>query len=173
MRQRLSSIEQVCRGESPTFPGQHAVSMTDRTAESCPRSIQPTRSCYMWIVSISSLQQQLKAFAGERDWEQFHSPKNLVMALAGEVGELTEIFQWLTPDESARVMADAACASRTRDELADVLAYLLRLADVLEVDLEAALTEKIAKNALKYPVHASRSTAAKYTDLPGHETNDC
>jgi len=108
-------------------------------------------------VSISSLQRQLKVFAAERDWEHFHTPKNLVMAIAGEVGELTEIFQWLTPDESARVMADAACASRTRDELADVLAYLLRLADVLGVDLEAALTEKIAKNAVKYPAGSSRS----------------
>jgi NTP pyrophosphatase (non-canonical NTP hydrolase) len=146
--------------------------MRDRTVERLPGSTRPMRCCYTWIVSISSLQQQLKTFAAERDWEQFHTPKNLVMALAGEVGELTEIFQWLTPDESAGVMADAAGASRTRDELADVLAYLLRLADVLEVDLEAALTEKIAKNAVKYPVHASRSTAAKYTDLPGHETTD-
>jgi NTP pyrophosphatase (non-canonical NTP hydrolase) len=124
-------------------------------------------------VSISSLQHEFKAFAADRDWEQFHLPKNLVMALAAEVGELTEIFQWLTASESARIMADAACASRTRDELADVFAYLLRLADVLDVDLEAALTEKIAKNAVKYPVQASRGTAAKYTDLPGREAADC
>lgn len=114
-----------------------------------------------------SLQRQLRDFAAERDWEQFHSPKNLVMALAGEVGELTEIFQWLTPDESVRVMTDAA--GQVREEMADVLAYLLRLADVLDVDLEAALAEKIVKNAMKYPVETARSVATKYTDLPSSE----
>jgi NTP pyrophosphatase (non-canonical NTP hydrolase) len=121
----------------------------------------------MWRMSIVSLQRQLRDFAAERDWEQFHSPKNLVMALAGEVGELVEIFQWLTPDESARVMTDAA--GRVREEMADVLAYLLRLADVLDVDLEAALAEKIVKNATKYPVQTARSVATKYTDLPSTE----
>ena len=89
------------------------------------------------------------------------------MALGGEVGELTEIFQWLTPDESAGVMMRAASAGKVRDEMADVLAYLLRLADVLDVDLEAALAEKIVKNAVKYPVKTARSVATKYTDLPG------
>src|SRR5262245_9980087 len=123
----------------------------------------------MWRVSIASLQRDLRDFAVERDWEQFHSPKNLVMALAGEVGELTEIFQWLTPDESARVMAAAATAERVRDELADVFAYLLRLSDVLGVDLEDALAEKISKNAAKYPVETARSVATKYTDLSGHQ----
>lgn len=100
---------------------------------------------------IADLQGQLREFAAERDWEHFHSPKNLVMALVGEVGELTELFQWLTPEESARVMDDPAAAGNVRDELADVLAYLLRLSDVLGVDLEQALTAKIIKNAAKYP----------------------
>jgi len=118
-------------------------------------------------MSIVSLQRQLRDFAAERDWEQFHSPKNLVMALAGEVGELMEIFQWLTPDESVRVMTDAA--GKVREEMADVLAYLLRLADVLDVDLEAALAEKMVKNAMKYPVETARSVATKYTDLPSSE----
>ena len=111
----------------------------------------------MWWVSIASLQRQLRDFAVERAWEEFHSPKNLVMALAGEVGELTEIFQWLTPDESAAVMVEVASAGRVREEMADVLAYLLRLADVLGVDLEEALAEKIIKNAAKYPVEGSNS----------------
>ena len=106
----------------------------------------------MWRVSIASLQRQLREFAAERDWEQFHSPKNLVMALAGEVGELTAIFQWLTPDESADIMALAGSATRVQAEMADVFAYLLRLSDVLGVDLEAALADKIVKNAVKYPV---------------------
>lgn len=104
---------------------------------------------------IADLQRQLRDFAAERDWEPFHSPKNLVMALTGEVGELTELFQWLSPEESARVMDDGASAGRVRDEIADVLAYLLRLADVLGVDLEEALTAKIIKNAAKYPVRPS------------------
>jgi len=102
----------------------------------------------------------------ERDWEQFHNPKNLVMALAGEVGELTEIFQWLTSEESAAAMRDEGRAGEIRDELADVFAYLIRLADVLNVDLERAFTEKMVKNARKYPVETARSKAAKYTKLP-------
>jgi NTP pyrophosphatase (non-canonical NTP hydrolase) len=123
-------------------------------------------------MSISSLQRQLRRFAAERDWEQFHSPKNLVMALTGEVGELTELFQWLTPAESAAVMTGEAGAERVREEMADVLAYLLRLADVLDVDLEAALSAKIIKNAEKYPVRAARSSAAKYTDVAGRQDAD-
>jgi len=107
-------------------------------------------------VTIASLQLQYRQFVAERDWEQFHSPKNLVMALTGEVGELTEIFQWLTQEESAAVMADEGRATAVRDELADVFAYLIRLADVLDVDLERAFTEKMTKNARKYPVKPDR-----------------
>src|SRR5215469_10332349 len=112
------------------------------------------------------MQLQFRQFVAERDWEQFHNPKNLVMALAGEVGELTEIFQWLTQEESAAVMADEDRAGQVRDELADVFAYLIRLADVLEVDLERAFAEKMIKNARKYPAETARSSAAKYTELP-------
>jgi NTP pyrophosphatase (non-canonical NTP hydrolase) len=118
-------------------------------------------------MSITDLQRRLRDFTAERDWEQFHTPKNLVMALAGEVGELTEIFQWLTPEQSAGVLDDEMRAARVREEIADVFAYLLRLTDVLGVDLEASLIDKIAQNAAKYPLEAARSTAAKYTDLPG------
>src|SRR5271166_3869569 len=117
-------------------------------------------------MTIASLQEQLREFAAERDWEQFHTPKNIVMALTAEAGELTEIFQWLTPAESSDVMSEPAEASRVREEIADVFAYLLRLTDVLGVDLEAALTEKMVHNAKKYPVETSRSTAAKHTDPP-------
>ncbi len=106
---------------------------------------------------IADLQRQLRDFAAERQWEQFQTPKNLVMALVGEVGELTELFQWLTPEESARVMADEDSATRVRDEMADVLAYLLRLADALSVDIEEALAAKMVKNAAKYPVDLSGS----------------
>ncbi len=117
-------------------------------------------------MTIPGLQGRLRDFAAERDWEQFHTPKNLVMALTGEVGELSELFQWRTEQESAQVMADPELAEAVRDEIADVLAYLLRLADVLGVDPESALIAKIAKNAAKYPVDAARSVATKYTDLP-------
>ena len=102
-------------------------------------------------MSIDRLQGKLRDFASERDWEQFHTPKNLAMALAGEVGELVAIFQWLDPDESAAAMADSSRAEQVRDEMADVLAYLLRLADVLGVDLADALEAKMIKNARKYP----------------------
>lgn len=102
-------------------------------------------------MSIVDLRDRLRQFAAERDWAEFHTPKNLVMALSVEAAELTEIFQWLTPEQSATVMSDPAVATAVRDEIADVLAYLLRLADVLGVDVEEALTQKIVKNAVKYP----------------------
>jgi NTP pyrophosphatase (non-canonical NTP hydrolase) len=116
-------------------------------------------------VAIDDLQRVIREFADERDWGQFHNPKNLVMALTNEAGELTEIFQWLTAEQSAAVMSDPERATQVRDELADVLAYLLQLADVLDIDLAAAFTDKMAKNALKYPVDAARGRAAKYTEL--------
>jgi NTP pyrophosphatase (non-canonical NTP hydrolase) len=112
------------------------------------------------------LQEQFRGFVAERDWEQFHNPKNLVMALTGEVGELAEVFQWLTPAESAAVLDDPVSAGQVRDELADVFAYLIRLADVLGVDLEQAFVDKMVKNARKYPVETSRSSAARHTELP-------
>ena len=109
--------------------------------------------------------QHLRKFAADRDWDQFHTPKNLVMALSGEAGELTEIFQWLTPEESAQVMQHPQRADQVRDELADVMLYALRLADILGVDIEAALWAKLAKNAAKYPAELARGQATKYTEL--------
>jgi NTP pyrophosphatase (non-canonical NTP hydrolase) len=96
------------------------------------------------------VQEELRIFAVERDWEQFHSPKNLAMALSVEAAELMEIFQWLTEPQSHDVMGTQG-AEHVRDELADVMIYLLRLADVLEVDLEAAVATKISKNRQKHP----------------------
>ncbi|MFE4721617.1 nucleotide pyrophosphohydrolase [Streptomyces sp. NPDC056728] len=118
-------------------------------------------------MTIGSLQKSLADFAAEREWEQFHTPKNLAMALAGESGELLEIFQWLTPEESAAVMADPVRAPQVREEMADVFAYLLRLAHVLDLDLEQALVEKIEINHQKYPAHLARGRADKYTQLEG------
>lgn len=103
------------------------------------------------LVDLGGLQQAQYEFAQARDWLRHHSPKNLVMALTGEVGELVEIFQWLDEDASRQVARDPATARAVRDELADVLIYLARLAAVLEVDLDAAVRDKLAANAIKYP----------------------
>lgn len=104
-----------------------------------------------------------------REWRRFHTPKNLVMALTGEVGELSELFQWLTPDEASSLMEDARSASRVEEEVADVFLYLLRLADVLGVDLVAAADRKIQLNATRYPEEVARGNATKYTELRGDQ----
>lgn len=111
------------------------------------------------------LQKIVKDFAVERDWLQFHTPKNLVMALAGEVGELTEIFQWLTTEESQKITEDVQKKEALEDEMADCLLYLLRLADCLEIDLEKSCLRKMEKNAAKYPVKLSKGNAKKYTEF--------
>jgi len=113
----------------------------------------------------NGLQIALREFARKRAWEPFHTPKNLVMALSGEVGELTEIFQWLTEAESSTVMDTESRAARVREEVADVYLYLLRLADVLDIDLDAAGYAKIAVNHGKYPEDLARGTALKYDQL--------
>ncbi len=117
------------------------------------------------LVDLGKLQSELAHFARERDWEQFHSPKNLVMALAGEVGELSELFQWLSEDASREVGRDAATSRPVRDELADVLFYLVRLATVLEVDLNEAAASKLRRNTEKYPVDKARGNARKYSEF--------
>lgn len=102
-------------------------------------------------MSLEELKNALARFAAERDWEQYHTPKNLAMALAGEVGELLDIFQWLTPQESKEVMADPELRDQVLMELGDVYQYLIRLADTLEVDLEAATWEVITRNEKRFP----------------------
>jgi NTP pyrophosphatase (non-canonical NTP hydrolase) len=114
---------------------------------------------------FAELQSYMREFVKDREWEQFHTPKNLAMALAGEAGELLEIFQWLTPDESQSIMKDPKTAQAVKDELADVLAYCARLADVLSVDVGGAVWEKMRRNAAKYPADKARGNAKKYTDL--------
>jgi len=113
------------------------------------------------LVDVGALQAAVARFASERGWQRFHSPKNLAMALAGEVGELLEIFQWLSDDGSREVARRADSARAVRDELADVLIYFVRLADVLGVDLNEALASKLAANALRYPVEQVRGSAVK------------
>ena len=113
--------------------------------------------------SLRSLAEKLDAFAAKRDWDQFHNPKNLVMALAGEVGELIEHFQWLTPEEAAKL--PTATREEVALEAADVLLFLIRLCDKLDIDLGDAAVRKLALNAKKYPVSKSRGRATKYTKL--------
>ncbi|MFE1321731.1 nucleotide pyrophosphohydrolase [Kitasatospora phosalacinea] len=101
--------------------------------------------------TVPELQRRLAEFAAARDWQQYHTPKNLASALTVEAGELLEVFQWLTPEQAADVMSDADSAHRVRDEVADVLAYLLQLCTVLEVDPLRALAEKIERNESRFP----------------------
>jgi NTP pyrophosphatase (non-canonical NTP hydrolase) len=108
-------------------------------------------------MNIKEIQDKLARFAEERDWNQFHSPKNLVMALTSEVGELNELFQWLTEEKSNNVDND-----EVRQEIADIFIYLLRLSDKLDIDIEEAVKEKIEINAKKYPVDLAKGNAIKY-----------
>ncbi|MEU5362391.1 nucleotide pyrophosphohydrolase [Streptomyces sp. NPDC005925] len=101
---------------------------------------------------LTQLQARLVRFAAQRNWQPYHTPKNLAAALSVEASELLEIFQWLTPEQSARVMTDPDTAHRVTDEVADVLAYLLQLCDTLGIDLLAALDAKIDRNEQRFPV---------------------
>ena len=115
------------------------------------------------MTEFDKLRDQLREFAAARDWDQFHSPKNLAMALAGEAGELLENFQWLTEEQSRRPTPELLAAAS--EEIADVLLYLVRLSDKLGIDPVAAAHRKMVANAQKYPVEKARGTARKYTEL--------
>jgi dCTP diphosphatase len=112
---------------------------------------------------LVDLRNELRRFVADRDWDQFHSPKNLAIALSVEAGELLEHFQWVSDAESAALAPEAR--AKIREELADVLLYLVRLADKLDVELTAAAADKIRINAIKYPVEKSRGSRKKYTEL--------
>ena len=123
--------------------------MTDMTHPPKPKSIEELRAA-------------LRQFAAERDWDQFHSPKNLAMALSVEAAELLEIFQWMPDAESTALGPDKK--AKARQEIADVLLYLIRLADKLDIDLAAAAVEKIGLNAARYPADKVRGSSRKYTE---------
>jgi NTP pyrophosphatase (non-canonical NTP hydrolase) len=112
---------------------------------------------------LEVLRDRLRQFAAERDWDKFHSPKNLAIALSVEAAELLEHFQWLSESESAAL--SEVTGAKVREELADVLLYLIRLADKLSVDLSAAAFDKINRNAIKYPVEKSYGSRKKYTEF--------
>jgi len=111
----------------------------------------------------ASLMRRIRRFARERDWEQFHTPKNLAMALSVEASEVVELFQWLTEAESRKLSEKKV--RDLADELADTYIYLLKLADQFGIDLTQAATAKLRKNAVKYPVGKAQGSAKKYTEL--------
>jgi len=112
-------------------------------------------------MDLEDLKAQLQAFADERDWEPFHSPKNLAMALSVEVAELVEHFQWITEEQSRELLPERL--REVAHEIADIQIYLIRLTDKLGVDLEAAVLEKLEHNRQKYPAERVRGSADKYT----------
>ena len=109
---------------------------------------------------MEKIKKIIRKFASERNWDKYHTPKNLSMALSVEASELVEIFQWLTQEESKNI--DSKDIQSVKDEVADILIYLIRIADKLDIDLEEAILEKIEKNSEKYPVELSKDNAVKY-----------
>jgi len=118
-------------------------------------------------MNLSEIRKRLAKFARDRNWDQFHSPKNLSMGLAAEAAELLEIFQWLTEEQSKEIVRDEEEMALVREEIADVFIYLIRLADKLGVDIEKAVEEKMKLNEKKYPVHLSKGNATKYNKRKG------
>ncbi|MCY1369103.1 MazG-like family protein [compost metagenome] len=134
-----------------------------RTAQDTQVTDSPTSPSP--LLDVSQLALALEQFADDRNWAQFRSPKNLAMALSGEVGELTEIFQWMTEDASKEAARNPETAQAVKDELADVLMYVVRLASVLGVDLNAAAEQKLKLNGEKYPVEKAWNSSKKYDQI--------
>jgi len=114
------------------------------------------------VSELQDIKFKARDFADQRDWNQFHSPKNLVMALGVEAAELSEIFQWLTEEQSANLSAETK--ARVADEIADVQVYLVRLADRLDIDIASAVSLKMKKNEENYPAELVRGSSKKYTE---------
>jgi dCTP diphosphatase len=119
---------------------------------------------YCRRMDLRALEEEVRRFAGERDWDQFHSVRNLLLALVGEVGELSELLQWVS-DAEVSTWLEAGGRERFAEELADVLLYLVRLADKTDVDLSDAAVRKLKVNGEKYPVELSRGSSQKYDEL--------
>jgi len=117
------------------------------------------------ILDLKNLKSKILVFAQKRDWEKFHTPKNIAMALSVEASELLEIFQWLTENESFQIKKNKKEKIKVEEELSDIFVYLVRLCDLLDIDLSKSVTKKMKKNAKKYPVKKSRGHAKKYYEL--------
>ena len=116
------------------------------------------------VIDVEKLLTKINLFSDERDWNQFHSIKNLSMALSVESSELVEIYQWISEDES-NDNSNETIKNKTREELADIFIYLLKIASKLEIDLEAAALKKLELNEIKYPVDKSKGNSKKYTEF--------
>lgn len=114
-------------------------------------------------MNIVNIQTKLQEFSKNREWDKYHSPKNLVMALSGEIGELNEIFQWLNEKESENLSNKNK--DSTKDEIADIAIYLINLCMKLDINLEDAILDKIKKNEEKYPIEKIKGNFKKYTEL--------
>jgi NTP pyrophosphatase (non-canonical NTP hydrolase) len=116
-------------------------------------------------LDLKKINSEIERFASDRDWDQFHSVKNLSMALSVESAELLEIFQWFTEEQSNKVKNDPKTMSKVEDEVADIFVYLLRIVSKTNIDLEAAVLNKLKKNAEKYPIEMSRGNSKKYNEF--------
>ena len=114
------------------------------------------------MLDIDKISSKINKFSRDRDWDKYHTPKNLSMALSVEVSELVEIFQWLTGDESKNLDGDSV--QSVKEEVADILIYLIRLADHFDINLEEAVLDKIKKNDVNYPIELSKGNAVKYNN---------
>ena len=122
-------------------------------------------------MGIKVIQNELQRFAEERDWEQYHSPKNLAVAISVEASELMELFQWCSDEQSYEMLNSKINKQRVEEEIADVFLYLLRFADRFNIDLEKVAKEKMAANRKKYPIALCRGKATKYDKLLEEELN--
>jgi dCTP diphosphatase len=116
-------------------------------------------------MDLIKINNEIEKFVKDRDWDQFHSVKNLSMALSVESSELLEIFQWMTEAQSEKAKDDPKLKGKLEDELADIFVYLLRIVSKTEIDLESAVLNKIKKNAIKYPIEKAKGNATKYDEL--------
>lgn len=114
---------------------------------------------------IEDLKKRILAFAQERDWEQFHSPKNLSMAISAEAAELMEHFLWQSAESSRKEVLEEPLREKITEEIADILIFAIEFANISKIDIATAITEKMKKNALKYPVEKAKGKSAKYTEL--------
>lgn len=119
----------------------------------------------MTNIDAGKLHREIEKFITDRDWDQFHSVKNLSMALSVETSELVELFQWMTEEKSNELKDDPVLMEKVRDEVADIFFFLMRISAKADINLEAALLSKLKKNEEKYPVEKSRGTSKKYTEL--------
>jgi len=115
------------------------------------------------IITITQLKKKLSKFVKDRDWEQYHSPKNLSMSIAIEAAELMEMFQWLNIEESHKSLKNKKQLEAIKDELADISLYVLEFCNLFDIDLSSAIIRKMKKNAKKYPAHLVRGKSHKYT----------